>query len=233
MLTCLIVARNADGTSRPGERLQLWSQEHIEVEVSGKKYPINPNNYQSFEADYNGELTVVLSATDLDVPALSAWAGFMHRDERFTIPLDQGANGKLSEVTADHLAKPQRTSWKPGYDETKDNKPVVKPGYAPHAEKVATAIRHVMAVSQEPAKPKGLVTPRSTRVAELLARRNFSDMRQFAPVPCGDGVKTLRTLKHINRRGPVDRLSFRQSLDKLPDFKNSIGFSFAKTARGS
>lgn len=228
----VIIARNADGTARPGERIQLWAQEHVEVEVSGKTYPINPNNYQSFEADGNGELTVVLSATDLDVPALSAWAGFMHRDERFTIPLGQEANGKLSQVEATHLSEPQRTSWKPGYDPAKDNKPVVKPGYAPHAEKVATAIRHVMSVSQEPAKPKVLVTPRSQRVAELLAKRNFSDMRQFIPAPCGDGVKTLRTLKHINRRPPADVLSFRQALDKLPDFKNSIGFSFEKTAQG-
>src|SRR6185369_4868380 len=152
----VITARNADGTARPGERLQLWAQEHVEVEVNSKTYPINPNNYQSFEADANGELTVVLSADDLDVPALSAWAGFMHRDERFTIPLDQGANNKLSQVDGDKLAKPQRTNWKPGYDEAKDNKPVVKEGYAPHAEKVATAIRHVMSVSQEP-KPKSLV----------------------------------------------------------------------------
>ena len=27
------------------------------------------------------------------------WAGFMHRDERYTIPLDQEANKKLSKST--------------------------------------------------------------------------------------------------------------------------------------
>lgn len=228
----VILARNADGTGRPGERLQLWSHDHVEVEVSGKKYPINPNNYQSFEANDNGELTVLLSATDLEVPALSVWAGFMHRDERYTIPLDQEANGQLSEVSAAHLAEPQRTSWKPGYDPAKDNKPVVKPGYVPHAEKVATAIRHVMSVSQEPAKPKVMMTARSRRVAELLAKRNFSDMRQAAPTPCGDAVKTLRTLKHINRRAPADGASFRQALDRLPEFKGSIGFTFTNGAQG-
>src|SRR6185369_7454833 len=226
----VITARNADGTARPGERLQLWAQEHVEVEVNSKTYPINPNNYQSFEADANGELTVVLSATDLDVPALSAWAGFMHRDERFTIPLDQGANGKLSDVQADKLAKPQPTNWKPHYDPAKDDKPVVKEGYAPHAEKVATAIRHVMSVSQEP-KPKSLVKPNSQRLAELMAQRNFSDMRQFTPVLCGDGVKTMRTLKHINRRAPADGVSFRQSLDNLPDFQGSIGFVFTNDGK--
>ena len=147
----VITARNADGTARPGERLQLWAQEHVEVEVSGTTYPINPNNYQSFTADNNGELTVLLSADDLHVPALSVWAGFMHRDERYTVPLDQGANNKLAEVSAGKLSDPQPTPWKPGYDSKKDDKPVVKPGYAPHAEKVATAIRHVMSVSQEPA----------------------------------------------------------------------------------
>lgn len=228
----VITARNADGTTRPGERLQLWSQEHVDVEVSGTSYPINPNNYQSFEASDNGELTVLIEASDLQVPALSVWAGFMHRDERFTIPLDQGANGKMAEMTGDGLAKPQRTPWKPGYDPAKDDKAVVKPGYAPHAEKVATAIRHVMSVSQEPAKPKVRTTARSIRVAELLAQRNFSDMRQVAPTQYADRVKTLRTLKHINRRAPVDGLSLRQSLDKLPEFKDSIGFMFSNGAAG-
>ena len=223
----VITARNSDGTVRVGERLQLWAQEHVEVEVARTTYPINPNNYQSFETDNNGELTVLLSATDLQVPALSVWAGFMHREERFTVPLDQGANGKLAEVDGAKLAKPQRTSWKPGYDSTKDDKPVVKPDYAPHAEKVATAIRHVMSVSQDP-KPEKLVTPRSLRVAELLAQRNFADMRQPLSIPAGDRVKTLRTLRHINRRGPVDGLSFRQSLNKMPVFKDSIGFMFVK-----
>ena len=227
----VITARNADGTARPGERLQLWSHDHVEVEVDGTKYPINPNNYQSFVADDSGELTVVLSATDLQVPALSVWAGFMHRDERYTIPLDQEANKKLAEVKSTDLSEPQRTSWKPGYDPKTDNKPVVKPGYAPHAEKVATAIRHVMSVSQEP-KPKVRITERSKRAAELMARRNFSDMRQAAPTPRGDGVRTLRTLRHINRHAPVDGDSFRQSLDKVPEFKGSIGFMFQKGAAG-
>ncbi len=227
----VITARNADGTARPGERLQLWAQEYVEVEVSGSKYPLNPNNYQSFVANDSGQLTVMLAATDLQVPALSAWAGFMHRDERYTIPLDQEANGKLAKVNAGDLSEPQRTSWKPGYDPAKDNKPVVKPGYAPHAEKVATAIKHVMSVSQEP-KPQVRITPRSKRVAQLLAKRNFADMRQVAPMPYGDGVKTLRTLKHINRHAPVDGLSFRQSLDIVPEFKDSIGFIFQKGTQG-
>jgi outer membrane protein assembly factor BamB len=228
----VITARNADGTVRPGERLQLWSHDHVDVEVSGSTYPINPNNYQAFTADSNGQLTVVFAATDLDVPPLSAWAAFMHRDERFTIPLDQEANGKLAEVNGDKLAKPQTTNWKPGYDPAKDNKPVVKEGYVQHAEKVATAIRHVMSVSQEPEKPKTLITARSKRVAELLARRNFADMLQAPPIPAGDGVKPLRTLRHINRRAPADLESFRQALDRVPEFKGSIGFSFEKTATG-
>jgi hypothetical protein len=224
----VITARNADGTARPGERLQLWAKEHVDLEVGSAGYAINPNNYQSFVMDDNGELTVVLSATDLDAAALSAWAGFMHRDERYTIPLDQEAHRTLSEVQGDNLAQPSRTSWKPDYDPARDDKPVVKEGYKPHAAKVATAIQHVMSVSQEPApKPQG-----QKRARLRVDRRDFSDMRQVAPVVHGDAVRTLRTLRHINRQSPIERESFRQSLDRLPDFKGSIGFMFQNGAAG-
>ena len=221
----VITARNADGTVRSGERLQLWAKEHVDLEVGGTTYAINPNNYQSFTADANGELAVVMTADDLDAAALSAWAGFMHRDERYTIPLDQEAHRNLSAVQGNNLAEPTRTTWKPGYDPAKDNKPVVKEGYKAHADKVATAIQHVMSVSQEPAPTPHLGMKPARQRVDL---RNFDDMRQPVPVVYGDNVRTLRTLRHINRHAPIEHESFRQSLNKTPLFKESIGFMFTK-----
>jgi outer membrane protein assembly factor BamB len=225
----VITARNSDGRPRSGERLQLWATEHVEVEVNGRAYPINPNNYQSFLADENGELTVALSADELHAPALSVWAGFMHRDERYTIPLDREAHKKLSEVKGDELATPRMTSWKRNYDPAKDDKAIVKEGYKPHAEKVATAIQHVMSVTQEPAQGMraGLLTAKRARLR--ADRRNFADMRQVAPPPRADRVTSLRTLKHIERQVPLEPDSFRQSLSQTLGFENSIGFVFSKT----
>lgn len=221
----VICALTADGRPRPGERFQLWSTEHVEVEVNGRVYPINPNNYQSFVADQAGELTVAMAATELRAPALSVWAGFMHRDERYTIPLDQEAHQKLAQVKPVDLAEPRMTNWKPGYDPAKDGKAVVKEGYKPHAAKVATAIKHVMSVTQEPA-----VGPRSgtKRAALRVDNRNFSDMRQAAPTSPVDRVRSLRTLKHIERQVPLEAGSLLRSLGKTKGFEDSIGFIFTK-----
>jgi hypothetical protein len=221
----VITALTADGRPRPGERFQLWSTEHVEVEVNGRVYPINPNNYQSFVADQAGELTVAMAAFELRAPALSVWAGFMHRDERYTIPLDQEAHQKLSQVKPVDLAEPRMTNWKPGYDPAKDDKAVVKEGYKPHAAKVATAIKHVMSVTQEPAAGPHSGTKRA---ALRVDNRNFSDMSQAAPTSPVDRVRSLRTLKHIERQVPLEAGSLRRSLGKTKGFEDSIGFIFTK-----
>jgi outer membrane protein assembly factor BamB len=223
----VITTLNSDGRPRAGERFQLWATEHCEVEVDGRVYPINPYNYQTFAADEKGELTVALAAKDLRAPKLSVWAGFMHRDERYTIPLDQDAHKKLSELEADDLAQPRMTNWKPGYDANKDDKALVKEGYKPHAPKVATAIQHVMSVTQEPEQP--MRAPLQKKRARLLKdRRNFGDMRQTEPTPTVDGVRSLRTLKHIDRQMPLEPESFKLSLNQELGFENSVGFVFTK-----
>jgi len=224
----VITARNADGRPRPGERLQLWASEHVEVEVNGRVYPINPQNYQSFQADEHGELTVALAADELRAPALSVWAGFMHRDERYTIPLDEEAHQKLAKIDGDDLAKPRMTNWKKDYDPKQDDKAIVKKGYEPHAPKVANAIQHVMSVTQEPSEGMraGLLKAKRTHLRADL--RNFADMKQSPPPPRADRVTPLRTLKHIERQVPLEVDSFRQSLNQMPGFENSIGFVFSK-----
>ena len=159
----------------------------LEVEVDGRTYPINPNNYQSFAADDKGELTVALAAKDLRAPALSVWAGFMHRDERYTIPLDQEAHKKLSELEAEDLSQPRMTNWKPGYEPEKDDKALVKEGYKPHAPKVATAIQHVMSVTQEPQQPHARSA--SEKASEAASGpANFADMRHVEDTPAADRV---------------------------------------------
>ncbi|HEU5131632.1 MAG TPA: hypothetical protein VFT26_05990, partial [Pyrinomonadaceae bacterium] len=206
---------------------QLWASEHCEVEVDGRSYPINPNNYQTFSADHNGELTVAIAAKDLRAPSLLVWGGFMHRDERYTVPLDQEAHKKLSEIEGDDLAKPRMTNWNPDYKAETDDKAVVKAGYKEHAPKVANAIQHVMSVTQEPQKP--MRAPLQKKRARLLQdRRNFGDMRQLEPTPAANVVRSLRTLKHIDREMPLEPESFKLSLNQKLGFENSIGFMFTK-----
>ncbi len=219
----VITAVNSDGRARAGERLQLWATEHVEVEVDGRVYPINPNNYQSFTADDKGELTVVLAAKELRAPALSVWAGFMHRDERYTIPLDREVHKRLSELKPDDLSEPRMLNWKPGYQE----KALVKEGYKPHAPKVATAIQHVMSVTQEP-EHRMRAGVRAKRTGLLTDRRNFSDMRQVDETPMSDRVDSLRTMRHIVRQVPLEPEGFRESLSGTLAFENSIGFLFSK-----
>jgi Concanavalin A-like lectin/glucanases superfamily len=219
----VITAINSDGRPRAGERLQLWATEHVDVEVDGRTYPINPNNYQSFTADEKGELTVMLAAKELRAPALSVWAGFMHRDERYTIPLDQEVHKNLSKMKPEELTEPQMLNWKPGYQK----KALVKDGYKEHAPKVATAIRHVMSVTQEP-KPGLRAGVRAKRTRLLTDLRNFSDMRQEEETPMCDRVDSLRTMRHIVRQVPLEPDSFSASLSGTIALKNSIGFVFSK-----
>jgi len=229
----VITSRNSDGRPRPGERLQVWATEHTEIEVNGRRYPVNPNNYQSFVADEKGELTVTLEADELRAPALSVWAGFMHRDERYTIPLDEEAHDKLGAITPDELAEPRITGWrpeheKPDYDKSKDKKAIVKNEYKPHAGKVATAIQHVMSVTEEPKPGMRAGLLRAKRAHLRAGTRNFGDMRQATLTPAVDRVTSLRTLKHVERQLPLEPESFKQSLTQTVGLENSIGFMFTK-----
>lgn len=223
----VITARNSDGRARPGERFQLWATEHCEIEVDGRTYPINPHNYQAFTADEKGELTVAIAADDIRAPKLLAWAGFMHREERYTIPLDQAVHKDLAELSGKELTKPRMKNWSPEYDAKTDNEPFVDKGYEEHAGKVANAIQHVMSVSQEPA-PMMRAGLRKKRTRLLRDRRNFGDMQPVDKVPSADAVYSLPTLRHIEREAPLEPESFMQSLRSMDGFEDSIGFVFTK-----
>ena len=225
----VIAARDSDGRPRSGERMQLWATEHVEVEVDGRKYQINPNNYQSFTADEKGELSVAILADELKAPSLSVWAGFMHRDERYNIPLGEGANDKLSKVKPDELSEPAMRNWKENYNPETDGKPIVKKEYKPHAAKVSTAIQHVMSVTQEPQQRKIEAGLHTKRARLRVDRRNFSDMFAPPPTPSVDRVSAMRTLRHIEREIPLEPVSFKQRLNKTPGFENCVGFELVKT----
>lgn len=223
----VITARNSDGRARAGERFQLWATEHCEVEVDGRAYPINPHNYQTFLADEKGELTVAIAADDIRAPKLKVWAGFMHREERYTIPLDRAVHKDLSELSAEELTKPRMKNWSRDYDAKTDDESFVDEGYEEHAGKVANAIQHVMSVTQEPA-PVMRAGLQKKRARLLQDRRNFGDMQETEKTPIADAVYSLRTLKHIEQDMPLEPESFMQSLRAVDGFENSIGFVFTK-----
>ena len=72
------------------------------------------------------------------------------------------------------------TNWKPDYDPKKDDKAIVKEGYKPHAGKVATAIQHVMSVTQEP-KEEVRVGLQTKRTRLRVDRRNSPTCCKCSP----------------------------------------------------
>ena len=110
----------------------------------------------------------------------------MHRDERYNIPLGEGANDKLSKIKPDDLSEPGMTNWKQDYNPETDGKAIVKKEYKPHAAKVSTAIQHVMSVTQEPKQAKLQAGLHTKRARLLVDRRNFSDVFVLPPAPTAD-----------------------------------------------
>ena len=226
---------NADGTKRPAEPLKVWATDHVDLEVNGQTYPINPQNSATFTADASGELALVLPAGDLKPPSLRVWAGFMHGNESLQVPLGDDAHAKLSAMKADDLTKPQTLNWTQRVsDPDPPASPLTKAKYHDSAPKVCEAIRHVMAVRNSPAVAPG-VAPKSLSAAVAARKpvRDFAAMAQVAPVPAADAVRTMRAMRHMPRRRPVDPEGFRASLAQSLQLKDAIGFVFKPDATGT
>jgi outer membrane protein assembly factor BamB len=232
----VIAVLNPDHTPRSNERVEIWATGHVDIEVNGSVYPINPDNSHACYTDEQGELTVVLSATDLQAPHLSIWAGFMDRQARYAVDPSQDAHKTLAGVSGDEMADNQRmTNWKPDHEGGPQRGALLGDDYKPHKDKIATAINHVMSATQDapaaPTPPAPTATGNGTAGGMPLGlpegdavRAPFADMQQRLPMPRADLVRSLKTLRHIGRRAPVTPEAMLASLQRVAP--GSVGFVF-------
>ena len=223
----VITASNADGTPRHGEWLEICTTDVTStpsIEVNGASYSITSQNSQAFQTDENGQLAVVLAATDLKAADLSVWAGFMHQGERVRIAMDQDAHGSLASVKGCDMKDPGRLiKWKPKNPDGTDGSErgsLLKGDYQDHADDVAGAIRHVASSTQSSPPPK----PGRAALRANLNSTRFIDMRQPFRQVNGDQGQVLRTLRHVVRRAPVTPEAVLASIQN--DSPGSVGFFF-------
>jgi outer membrane protein assembly factor BamB len=220
-----ITSLDADNRPRAFDRIRIYATGHVEIEQAGTPYAITPENGATFQADAEGKLTVVVVATDLKPPSLSVWAGFMNPEARYAINPAEEAQKKLGQVQGSEMKNPDRVTewrsptetWRPENERKPQKGPLLSKEQHDHADKIAGAVRHVMAAglgtSGAPARP-----PQPARRAMAMnvgamadekpaARtapvRDFSYMRQPAAPALGDRVRSLHTMRHIHRAAPV------------------------------
>ena len=133
---------------------------------------------------------------------------------------DQDAHAQLSGIQGADLTTPRVTNWKPS-PQPSDSKPLVTADYAPHADDIAQAVRHV-ATSVKPADPDAapastLQSPARLRLRAMPAN---TAMRQPVVTPPPDRVVLMRTLAGTARVAPVNPDALRASLG------GNLGFVF-------
>ncbi len=212
----VISAFNPDHTPRANERVELYADDTLDIEVSGTVHTISAGNSQAFYTDAEGELTVVVSATDLQTPHLSVWAGFMNAQARYVIDPSQDAHDTLANVQGSDMADTNRTTnWKPDSEGGPDKGALLNSDYQPHANEVAGAVRHVMSASQNTRGQTSSGGGRQGLRAGLRASPTFGDMAQPVGIPRADIIRALPTLRHIQRKAPITPEAFKASLQQF------------------
>jgi len=199
----ILTAQDANGMPRPRERFELWAIENVEIEVGQMKYTINAQNSQAFRADELGTITIDVAATELKMPDLSVWAGFMHRGERTTVSVDQDAQAKLSTVTGSAMSDKNRmTNWKKG---SPAKGALLKDDYHVHSDKISESIRHLSSAAQPAEHQSGMRTSSHLLGSDVLLRTGQKAvlMHQNELPVRGDTVRLIRTQRHIMRAAPI------------------------------
>ncbi len=172
-----LTVRNPDNSARANEQLEIYATDFLTIEVQGQSYSINTDNNATFTTDGEGELTLIVDATDVTCPSLSIWAGFMNPQARYTVDPSEDAHNALSNVQAAPAPTAANPSPQPGdasdpakptagYNMTDPNRKILwtKSGATKgallnsedngQAPSMANAVTHVMAASQ-PAPANG------------------------------------------------------------------------------
>jgi outer membrane protein assembly factor BamB len=89
---------------RPGKTVKVWASDTATLSSGGQTYTIdNSGNSAMLQTDGNGELSLVVSATDLSCPALYLWGNFMDTGESLVVYPDNSSLLQLSQVDAGSL----------------------------------------------------------------------------------------------------------------------------------
>jgi outer membrane protein assembly factor BamB len=246
----VLKAANPNGDPRGNEPVTIWASESTTIEVRNNAFAVNQDNSVTLDCTLGGELTVVLGADDLTAPTLYARAGFMHRNDRVVINPDQDAHSRLSTLKGSQLTEKRSTNWKKPEDrKPEDEDSLLSKEAAPHAGKVADAVRTVTSSVKtadpndtqrlrglSPARRQLLLIrpmPETERKRLLMADANapwspplLLAMRQPEVATPTDRVVARRTLAGVSRPAPVDTEAFRDSLGK------NLGFVFEANASG-
>ncbi|MDB5072080.1 MAG: WD40-like repeat containing protein [Candidatus Eremiobacteraeota bacterium] len=221
-----ITTLSGDDSPRGNERLELYSTGFLNVEVKGKPYSLSADNGQAFYTDPDGELTLIVDAKDVKSDSLSVWAGFMNQQARYNINPTEDAHNSLSAVQGGAISSPKMTRWAPPSEGGPQQKTLLQSADQPDAEQIAGSIRHVMATATggKPVPPEKTATSRR-RAAQAAPPA----LAQRPAVHRGDVMRTLPTLRHIQRRGSVTPEAGLASIQAVKP--GAIGFSY--TANGS
>lgn len=228
---------NDDNSPRIGERIEVSAKGHAVIEVLDTQYSVNEQNSQTFYADQNGQLIIVMSADDLKPPCLSLWAGFMNSESRYIIDPAQDAHQQMSKVQGDAMKNASRmTNWRPEKSGGPQRGSLLKSDYHPHADEIAATVRHVMSStgaqersngkSAQPVAADAIRSAAATVPASFgttASKDSFSDMTQPIAIPLGDEVRALPTMRHIHRTATVTPEFLHQSLQLSK--RGAVGFS--------
>ncbi len=196
-----IVATGSNGGPLPFEPIEVWADDHVDIEVDGVTYSVNADNSAQFKTGADGELLITLHENAnkgsggnlLNVPNLVVRAGFMPRSSNFVIHPAEYSLSALENVTAGQLkgeeALPHAENKKSALL-TGDN--------AKNAEEVAKTLQHMMALTKK-ARPAGVQAAGMTRGKGLTSEARHLN-QQFAPA---DSVESLHHHAHVDIHRPV------------------------------
>ena len=220
----VLSTRDADGSPRAGETVQVWAEEPLDIEVGSDRFHVNANNSQTFTTDHSGEVSLVIEAGDIRCPELLVWAGFMARTDRVKVPVDADVRSGLSTIDGPSMNETRPRQWRPDSEGGPVTATLLEGNYQSHAGDISQTMRHLATAGQPAGSTSApMLTSRPPR---LRARAPFPDMRPYDPVPMRDRAPVLRTIAHVNRRQPMTPEYMRESLRAVTGNPNAIGFSF-------
>ncbi len=196
-----IVATGSNGGAMPFEPIEVWADDHVDIEVDGITYSVNADNSAQFETGADGELLITLHENAnqgsggnlLNVPNLVVRAGFMPRSSNFVIHPAEYSLSALENVTAKQLTGEE------ALPHAENKKSVLLKGdNAKNAEEVAKTLQHMMALTKK-ARPAGVQAAGMGRGKGLTSEATHLN-QQFTPA---DSVQSLHHHAHVDIHRPV------------------------------
>jgi len=201
-----ITAETNAGQPIPNESLEVWSNEHLTIEVNGKPYEVNTDNSARFKTDSQGTLTVVIKEDGttnknlLNTPELRVRAGWMPRSQRAIFSPAENQHQTLSKVDADQVMGDKQL------DPTKPKQTLItklKDSDPSGAKAKAPAIASTLKQMASAAKKHEPVSPHSAGDARSLIMAPSGAQNPNPALMPADHVSVYHTLTHIEANAPI------------------------------